>query len=1150
MGLSITYRQHIYDQIKTAETNSKVKLTPALRREIFDLYANMIMKPTMTPEETIEFIELHPRKVNRPIRPLRRFTAEERAERKKKALTLNRLQRDYCIDQGETVKFYGNKGTKNERSFEREPQQFFIIPEPGATEEELAKINQHNTEVAFLFNKKETWSKYSEEENKQFARRRAEIMLGRLADNYETVKNLPNLVDENLSPEELAKNYRKVINTCNLFTCIEVYCQDATNSFTGMNNFYDFKEEEIKLLYDTYRPLIADATNYQLRALMIANPAYEFLDIDGLQDYDVEDLDHGLTKEIGVFECDDESDFLEGDAKKFYQKMERKGHVNRTAQLEKMEPDIQDEFFKRHTKDADENEDENENENEKKPLIFTPEQTKAMTKFFKELNKTKIPRFLHDPVSDLFADYDFYYQTMRYEIQDNFKKVKQDYLLGGSDTTLYSERITKDGFEFTNDANEHRLYEGIPVALEKNDRVIILTPNQSDGMGGVTVDKPESLYNYGLKKEFSTFTKRLKDADPLLLKSSSQYKEMQKSLAEIGKLAELQPGQSTAKAYLKFQKLLNSTEIYLRHKEDGVMDDDDRSSIELRRVKAARDLRKFALAKLKELELTNQARATLNKYKDMDPEARKEALAAEDARAKELKQRAAADKAARKAREEQEAAPLDWFEKQMKTPDRVASLPKAFQDAFAIQIKQLKNELVPDTDDTSEHFYEDFSTYQQQLPTQLAHTLGGMIAAELILQERKDYDMGEPGPLETFFSRNNDNSNENSPLYQALLFLGEDALKKALKKADPKKNFDHIESLTLDEREVKKLLENFHAADYVAPDSAKEFAKNHVYSLPVEVFNKDYSKLVPAGLDQSIKENLSGFYLERPDQLDSVRLLAGSVIAAEMIAKERELLFDGNVGPIETALTQDGKDGLRKLGDKVLEHCPGMADSNDVMTAFYLMDPAKLADELTFDFRKEHGLSTSLEGSLKEQYCSIKPLRGDKLDDYEQVLAGYANMQILEPLQKYGPDLDVISEEDSRTILSSCALCSMVIMERAKGGEQPGVMESLLLKDPEQFEAIRHNIETSPDFNKLISPALTPNGIPVSSLSYMTKLLKDTGLVVNIIDNTKEVIKQKQPASEKAKEKAQPTAQASRRRRCRERLERNRRQKAQAPKKA
>ena len=130
-------------------------------------------------------------------------------------------------------------------------------------------------------------------------------------------------------------------------------------------------------------------------------------------------------------------------------------------------------------------------------------------------------------------------------------------------------------------------------------------------------------------------------------------------------------------------------------------------------------------------------------------------------------------------------------------------------------------------------------------------------------------------------------------------------------------------------------------------------------------------------------------------------------------------------------------------------------------------------------------------------------------------------MQILEPLQKYGSDPEVISAEDSRRILSSCALCSMVIMERAKGNGQPGMMESLLLKDPEQFETIRRNIETSADFNKLISPALTPNGIPVSSLSYMTKLLKDTGLVVNIIDNTKEVLKQKQPAPEKEMAKKQ-----------------------------
>ncbi len=1119
MSLGITYRKNLYDMIIAAEKNSKVTLTPALRREIFDLYIDKVMKPLMTPQETIEFIELYPKNVNHPPRPLRRFNEAERKERKKKSAALNKLQRDYCIDQADTVSFYKlhDMPKGKERWLERESQQLYIVPDPSATKEQREKIEQHNMKVAFLFNKDENWSKYTEGQNKEFARLRTEIILQRLKDEYEIIKKLPKLLDENLPAEELAKNYRKLMNACNLYCEIEIFRRDESS------DFYAYTEEEKKLLNETYVPLIADATNYQNKALMMANPAYEYLDIAGLDDYNFDSAEKGISQYIGFFRqgADEE---IPDNIKKFYRKMEAKGKVNHSDKMAELEKEAQEEFFARHSKSK---EDEAEKQADapakqqaanakKKKKIFTPAETFAMAKFFKELNKFKLPNHLKDPVTDFMVDYEFYFPNSQYKIQDKILDIKNTYgMTTGAE--WYSERVMKDGFEYTKDENWNRLYEGIPVAIEKNDRVIILTPDHSNGPSA-SEGSPESLYNYSLKEQFRTYTRSLKDADPLLLKSSPEYKEMQKALAEAGKLEELQPGQSTAKAYLKFQKLLNSTEIYLRHKEDGVMDDDDRSSIELRRVKAAREVKKFALAKLKELELTNQARLTLQKYNGMDQEAIKAACEAEDALAKELKQRAEADKAARNAQAEQEKAPLDWFEKQMSTRSRSTSLPKTFQEAFKAQLKQLKGELVPDTDEESDNFYENFSTYQKKLPTQLAHTLGGMIAAELIEQERKDYDLGTPGPLETFFSRSDGNSSENSPLYQALQFLGKDALKKII----PDKDFDHLEDVTLSEREVKHLLANFHPSEFVTPGAANDFAREHVYAIPAEIFEKDYSTLAPAGLDQTIKDSLSGFYLNKPDETDAIRLLAGALVASEMIDKERKLLSSDKIGPVETALIADGRDGLKKLGDKVIPLCSNMKDSNDVMSAFYLMDPSKLADQLAVDFRGEHGLSSSLEESLREQYCtSIKPLRGKALDDYEQVLVGYANMSILEPLQKYDPNPEVISAEDSRAILSSCALCSMVIMERAKGNGQPGMMESLLLKDPEQFETIRQNIEKSADFNNLISPALTPNGIPVSSFSYMTKLLKDTGLVVNIIDNTKEAIKQKKPVPEKGVDKNQ-----------------------------
>lgn len=1119
MGLYANYRK-IYDVILSIERESKVTLTPALRREIFDLYADKVIKPFMTPKETIEFIELHPRKLNRPPRPLPRFTKEEQAARKKKSAAINKVQRDYILDQAQLIHSCFMVKEEKVRDFDRDLQQLFIVPKPGTPKDKLAEIREFNDDVAFLFNSKEDWSQFTDEENKIFARRRSEIMLKRLKDNLETIQNISTLMDESLPTETLVQNYRTAISACNLYNCIEAYCDEATASFEGQENYYDFTQEEMKLLYETYRPLIGEASVYQNQVMLMANPVYEYLDISALEDYDADVKSEGFNKNLGLFDLVEEAELEAApDAiKKFYQKMEARGHVENREKMKELGKEIQDEFFERHSnnKDAKKN--------------FTPDQTQAMVKFFRLLNKKRITDQLHDSIDDFLTDYEFMYHTSYFDTMEKFNKTKEDHLFAkDASVKFYSERNTPDGLMFIENADVIRLYEGIPVAMEKNDRVIILTPEKGKKFGGATEDTPEALFNYGLKSQQTVYTQRLKDADPLLVISSPEYKEMQKALKDIGKLQELASGQSTAQAYRKFQKLLNASEIYLRHKKNGITDDDNRSSVEQKRVDAARDVRKYALAKLKELELVNQARNTLQKYKDMEPEARKAAIAAEDALAEKLRQQAAADKAAKQLLEEQEAAPLDFFEKQMRAPKRQAALPKELQEAVATQLKTLKKELVKDTDAKSLQLYKDFSVYQALLPTQLARTLGGMIAAELVLQEQKELNTGVAGPLESFFAVNKEKDAENSSYGQALEYLGKEALQKLL----PEKDFEHMAqpgAVSLSEREVKHILENFHSAEYAAPGRAKDFAAQHIYAVPSEgfEFEKDYNGLIPDSLEQSIRK-LTGFYPEKPDKTAAVRHLAGSVVAAEMISRERELFFDGKPGAVEKELMQNNE-AIQKLGEQAIQLCreeaAGAAGKEIAAdAALFRLDAQKL-DQLAAGFRKEHGLISPLESSLTEQYCSsVKPRRGERLDDYEQVLVGYAKMQILDPLRKYGTEPDMISAEDSRKILSSCTLCNMVLMERAKGGNEPGMMESLLLKEPERFEEIRHNIEASPDFNKLISSRLTPHGMPIDSLTYMTSFLKDTGLVVNIIDNTKEALHKNQPEPEKAKEKTQNKVQ-------------------------
>ena len=480
----------------------------------------------------------------------------------------------------------------------------------------------------------------------------------------EVMKKLDEMAGPNVSPENLAINLGKIMGAKRINDSIEKYLELADSGFIQLSEeTRQLMQQQIHL-----RPRLTMATN---KLESMANPMYEYFDVDRFGPYDMEAM-----KKVWDDFCAEESPNWKA------KKSRKHSHFNTYVT-----PEVHDDFS-----------------------CFM-ENAAGYAAARREMSERQ-----HQ---EIISNYSFETRlTSKYSevpTSRDSKEKKQKMERMGADHTL-------DGIKNLN------LYNDKPTAYVQGFRVVITSP--AENFSGITVERPETLYNYSLNGTAANLAKTLEDADRWYKTNKHGYGDMRETLKKITKLGKLPKDfteQDIQKRKELYSSLLQSSHQYLDSKGGKV----GKNDVEEKRINAANKVESFAAIKLKELEMIKGAKKTLERYRDVAPENLREVTARENGTPEMKKAIRDLDKNNR------EEDPVEWLEKlySKKYLDKV-QLPKNLTQMLTKNLSDLGIKW------NGKNIFEDNQTHDC-----FELSLGATAAAEMILAERKR--MGKNGgPVE------------------------------------------------------------------------------------------------------------------------------------------------------------------------------------------------------------------------------------------------------------------------------------------------------------------------------------------------------------------------------------------------------------------
>ncbi len=369
------------------------------------------------------------------------------------------------------------------------------------------------------------------------------------------MKNLDTMLDPSLPSDKLSENIAKIMRAKRINDCMEIYLEKANNGFmTVRDEIKEMMEQQIKL-----RPRLTMAVN-KLEAM--ANPMYEYFDVDRLGAYDVSAIRKVWEKKL-----------LPNEAQSWREKKSRKHtHFNQYVTA-----DVQDNF-----------------------TSFL-ENAASYSKARQELSRQQL--------QEAVEKYEFAPKEAR-----RFRETPSTV-----DSPEKEKQMRKTGATHTLEGRRKlHLYQDTPVAYYQKERTVIFTP--SDDLNGLTTSRPEELYNYSFVGTTANLAKELEDADRWYKTNKHGYGTMRKQLAKITKMGKLPKNFNQSdirKRREAYQALLESSTNYLQIKgvanlnEDALARDaQERDAVELARIDAVRRAKTFADMKIRELDMITNARLT------------------------------------------------------------------------------------------------------------------------------------------------------------------------------------------------------------------------------------------------------------------------------------------------------------------------------------------------------------------------------------------------------------------------------------------------------------------------------------------------------------------------------------------------------------
>ncbi len=521
----------------------------------------------------------------------------QRRERREKSKAVRRAMIDVAEEQTLMLEEVTKTTGRNVKGFPDELIHMFRLPEPDASMEEQDRIREYNTEIADLFGSGKTFEnkrnariqKLMEErvidrENAEYylSRRRAQIVMDKVHSTMSDLDNLDAMLDPSLPASQLAENAKKIEHLQMTFIEIDNLIRRIPEDFT--------LTEEDRQLMDRMRrrrKACIKATEY-MRTM--ASPVYEYLDAAMLQGLEDVSFYNGLK---GKEKLPPMSDPWENDFE-IYDPRAEAPHRPEGQPL--------DEDTKRYLNDV--------NDKNVEDMFFN---------------------ILTEPNTRIVG----------------LENALQDYGFTGlkGHNKHYFENFGDHPFNLEASDDAVDVLSNAPFAMEWNNRYGVFQYT-SDGFQAVA---PETLVNYGMHQKLDSLKDMANRVSVPNGAGREEFIRLKTTLNALQSDALVAAPDSEHRGMLGtkdedgyFQALVDDADRYLNSvsemltRVEGLMarpqgyNPTSREQRTLDRAKVARAAKTFGQTKIRELELLEKARATMNQYRGLSQEDRRKNIALAD----------------------------------------------------------------------------------------------------------------------------------------------------------------------------------------------------------------------------------------------------------------------------------------------------------------------------------------------------------------------------------------------------------------------------------------------------------------------------------------------------------------------------------------
>lgn len=585
-------------------------------------YAKHILLPEGKKSDVVDTIEKKYLKKpqSQKTKKLKRYNKQERAKRRIRSEAARKAVNDYSVTEVMTLRKIITDDTMPSLEGSREFVRLYnkgVYYKNNLSEVQKQKIDYYNNNVAMLFHKDR--AKQYEQDliiNNHMTWRQANLLIkkerGDLFYNYtkDYIEKLDKF-DEMLSDEVPEEKF--IENAGEILDLFEI-CAELQNVMKHKD--LTFSNEQRKYLTEHVDKLLALGTTFCKKIYLMANPLYEYVDLDRALEFDSEKITDDYENKIEA-----EYDSYRRESKAID---ELKAKENKTQTEQKL---LDFMTYCRHVRETtDELTTEDEKiQNESNALMNT------------------------DCLKYMGEDITFARDNCKERLYQPYFAVMEKYRFNDPDSNTKSRNSNKykhkiddladcyvEG-DFTDEENDNEESYGLvngfnyttldftdlkPIAFVKGDRAAVLTYEKANyDEVKTTYNKPETLFNYLLKEKSKEFLKKITDADNVWMRmnnwarTNSNYDEIVDAIRNISNMEPINLEASEAEkenqldnAMNLFTRLHNACVTYINYKNTN-----HKGTVrENARIKAVKETMYYAASKIKEIRIIHKAKETMN----------------------------------------------------------------------------------------------------------------------------------------------------------------------------------------------------------------------------------------------------------------------------------------------------------------------------------------------------------------------------------------------------------------------------------------------------------------------------------------------------------------------------------------------------------